>query len=129
MNSKSHHLVDETFIEKQRRRLTRLRAALVSAADGLEIDENSVNSESKGGPAEREDDAQRLTTLEIDGILVAYDPARLNRVERALEKIAERTYGRSDASGQPIPMGRLEAIPETIYTLAEELVIEQKSRT
>jgi hypothetical protein len=32
MNSKSHHLVD-TYIEKQRRRLTLLRAALVSAAD------------------------------------------------------------------------------------------------
>ena len=51
--------------------------------------------------------------LELEGNLVARDIARLERVNRALEKIKEGTYGLSDVSGQPIPRERLEAIPET----------------
>jgi RNA polymerase-binding transcription factor DksA len=42
-------------------------------------------------------------------------------VRRALQKIAEHTYGISDASGQPIPRARLEAMPEATLTLTEEL--------
>jgi len=39
------------------------------------------------------------------------------------KKIDDGTYGLSDASGAPIPIERLEATPEALYTLAE-----QKSR-
>lgn len=45
---------------------------------------------------------------------------RIGDIERALQKIAEGTYGLSDASGQPIPKARLEASPEAIYTLEEQ---------
>ena len=58
--------------------------------------------------------------------LVARDVARLEQVNRALEKIKEGTYGLSDISGQPIPRERLQAIPETIFTLAEEQAREKK---
>ena len=36
------------------------------------------------------------------------------RVERALAKLAEGTYGICDACGQPIPERRLEAFPESV---------------
>jgi RNA polymerase-binding transcription factor DksA len=53
---------------------------------------------------EYEDDAQRLATLELDGNLVARTARRLTQVDRALAKIAEGTYGLSDASNHAIPM-------------------------
>jgi DnaK suppressor protein len=122
-DSQSSHL-DQDFIERQYRYLTQVHSALVADADGLEIDESGVNREKQGVAAELEDDGQRLAQLEIDGTLVARDITRLNRVRRALQKIAEHTYGISDASGQPIPRARLEAMPEATLTLTEELSSE-----
>jgi DnaK suppressor protein len=120
MNSRSQRL-DEKFIERQTRYLTRLRSSLMEVTKNLETDEKNVNSDKRGNSAEYEDDAQRLALLEIDGTLVVRDLVRLKLVERALQKIVERTYGLSDASGKPIPKARLEAVPEAIYTLTEEL--------
>jgi DnaK suppressor protein len=34
-----------------------------------------------------------------------------------LQKIEEGTYGTCDDTGEPIPRGRLEAMPEAIYTV------------
>jgi DnaK suppressor protein len=126
MNSKAQRL-DKAFIERQRQRLTKLRNELVQATQGEEAEEKDVNSQSSGQAEEYEDDAQRLTTLELDGNLVARNVQRLAQVDRALEKIAEGTYGLSDASNQPIPKERLEATPESIYTVAEQATRE-KSR-
>jgi len=63
--------------------------------------------------------------LELEGNLVARDMARLAQVNRALAKITEGSYGLSDLSGQPIPRERLEAVPEAIFTLAEEKAREK----
>jgi DnaK suppressor protein len=46
----------------------------------------------------------------------------LSDIERALQKIEDGTYGLSDASGAPIPIARLEAIPEALYTLEEQKI-------
>jgi DnaK suppressor protein len=124
MTAKAHPL-DPAFVEKQRQALLRLRAVLLNATRHGEADEGEIKEESAGGPREFEDDAQKLATLELDGNLVARDLARLERVDRALRKIAEGTYGASDQSGQLIPPERLEAIPESIYTLAEEQARER----
>lgn len=120
--------LDTGFIEKQRHHLNRIRDELMAAARAAETDETEVRTESANSASrEYEDDAQRLTALELQGNLVARDVARLQRVNRALEKIKEGSYGLSDVSGQPIPRERLEAIPESIYTLAEEEAREGKS--
>lgn len=124
MANKAHPL-DPAFVEKQRQTLTKLRATLLTAAKDDEADEADIKDESTGGAREYEDDAQKLATLELDGNLVVRDIARLERVDRALKKIEEGTYGSSDLSGQLIPRERLEAIPESIYTLAEEQAREQ----
>lgn len=119
--------LDAAFIEKQRHHLNRLRDTLLAAARADEADETHVRTESANSASrEYEDDAQRLSMLELQGNLVARDIARLQRVNRALEKIKEGTYGLSDISGQPIPRERLEAAPESIFTVAEEAAREQK---
>jgi DnaK suppressor protein len=120
--------LDTAFIDKQRHHLNRLREALMTAARADEADESSVRAESAAsGSREYEDDAQRLDMLEREGNLVARDVARLERVNRALEKINDGTYGLSDESGQAIPRERLEAVPESIFTLAEEERREKRS--
>jgi DnaK suppressor protein len=126
VTAKTPHL-DSAFIEKQRHRLNRLRDDLMTAARADESDETNVRTESaSSGSRQYEDDAQRLTMLELEGNLVAREVARLKLVNRALEKIRQGTYGFSDLSGQPITRERLEAIPESIYTLAEEKAREKK---
>jgi RNA polymerase-binding transcription factor len=53
---------------------------------------------------------------------------RLRAIERALAKIDEGTYGLSDLSGDPIPKGRLEAMPEAVLTIQEEEARERQQR-
>ena len=118
--------LDTAFIEKQRHHLNRLRDALLKSARAEEGDETHVRTEATNSASgEYEDDAQRLTMLELEGNLVARDMARLAQVNRALAKITEGSYGLSDLSGQPIPRERLEAVPEAIFTLAEEKAREK----
>jgi DnaK suppressor protein len=108
------------FLERQRRSLLSLRAALLDASKTNECEESQVNEAAAGGPHEYEDDGQKLAALETAGNLVARYVARLARVNRALEKITDGTYGLSDVSRSPIPHDRLNAIPDAICTLDEE---------
>lgn len=39
------------------------------------------------------------------------------RVTRALEKIEDGTYGTCDSCGQPIPAGRLRAVPQSVLCM------------
>ena len=85
-----------------------------------EVEEIDINAQSSGEAIESEDDAQKLTLLEIDGASAARDMRRLQPIERALKKIEDGTYGLSDISGKPISIERLEAIPDAILTATEE---------
>ena len=51
----------------------------------------------------------RITEAGVGGTL----EVTLAKVDRALAKIDERSYGICDACGRPIPEGRLEAAPES----------------
>lgn len=118
---------DQAYLETKRRQLTALRDKLRGTRSASQAEEAGVNAESSGEAREFEDDAQKLTTLELEGNLEARDTERLVNVERALQKIGEGTYGLSDASGEPIPIERLDAVPEAIYTLAEQNTLDKKA--
>ena len=120
--------LDAAFVERQRQQLLRLRESLLAAASDAESEEAEVNEDAASGPVEFEDDSQRLDALERDGNLIVRDVGRLERVDRALEKIKQGTYGLSDISGEPIPRERLEAVPEALYTLGEEARREKGGR-
>jgi DnaK suppressor protein len=110
---------DRSFVQRQRDRLTRLRQQLLSAMRSDESEETGIDTASVAGADEFEDAAQRLALLDIDETERARSQQRLAQIERALQKITDGTYGLSDVSGKSIPRERLEAIPESIYTLAE----------
>lgn len=59
-----------------------------------------------------------------DMALEANEREVLNKIERALQKIEEGTYGLSDRSFQPIPVERLEAVPYAVLTVEEQSVEE-----
>src|ERR1700688_300505 len=111
---------DQAFLERQKRRLTELRKQLLGVRQGQEREQVSANAAGAGQASASEDDAEKLSTLELQGNLAAVDNVRLSNIARALQKIAEGTYGLSDGSGAPIPVERLEASPEALYTVKEQ---------
>ena len=120
--------LDAAFVETQRQALLRLRVTLVAATVAAESDEADLRTQRTAGAVESEDDAQGLDALERDGNLVVRDVERLERVDRALKKIEEGTYGLSDISGEPISRERLQALPEAVVTLNEERTRERSVR-
>jgi DnaK suppressor protein len=126
MDNRSARL-DAEYLELKRHQLTKLRDELRKAANVVEGEELNIKGESILQAREYEDDAQKLDMLEREGLLGARDVDRLARVERALEKIQEGTYGLSDVSGQRIPRDRLDVMPEAINTLGEQESSERKA--
>jgi DnaK suppressor protein len=92
---------------------------------GLEEDQRE-RAEDEGDMTENDsgDMSQSLFTREVDATVEEQVERRIQHVERALQKIEEGTYGFSDDSGEPIPRGRLEAVPEATRTIEEQ----QRSR-
>jgi len=115
------------YLDRKRRELTDLLDALRMTTKAAQAEETEIQLESGLQAHEFEDDSQRLDTLEKEGNLVRRNAQRLARVERALEKIAEGTYGVSDVSGQRIPEKRLEAMPDAINTIAEQDASERSA--
>ena len=126
MNSEKTRF-DKSFLQSKRHELLKLREALRSTNAAARAEEADVNGNAGGEAREYEDDAQKLTTLELEGSLDARGTERLVTVERALRKIEEGTYGISDASGEAIPLERLTVVPEAIYTLAEQEALDRKA--
>jgi len=118
---------DVRYLDRKRRELVQLRDALRKTSNAAETEETDTKEESHLHANEYEDDAQRLDSLEKEGNLVSRDVRRLARVERALAKIAEGTYGLSDVSGERIPEGRLEAMPDAINTVTEQEASERRA--
>jgi DnaK suppressor protein len=118
--------LDKRYIEAQRVRLLKLREELQQATPA-EREEAELTAAYGDEPREAEEEAQRLATLEVDGHLVARDLTRRRRIERALQKIEQGTYGLSDDSGEPIARERLDSMPEAVYSVADEAAREAKS--
>lgn len=101
-------------------RLETLRNQLLGGEATALQRERKFQEERGNEASEFEDAAQDMARHEINQALHDVDDRRLHRIERALQKIEEGTYGLSDASGDPIPKARLEATPESIVTTREE---------
>ena len=121
--------LDESFIAKQKERLQSLREELLRIMHGAEEDERT-RGEQEGDFTENDsgDMSRDIFDREIDATIAEQVEQRLEIVDRALQKIEEGTYGLSDVSGEPIPRGRLEAIPEAIRTVEEQQRYERERR-
>lgn len=108
------------FLAKQRERLEALQRELLGGEEGTIADERVQEEQFSSEAQEREDDAQRREQYVANQALRNVNDQRIGEIQRALEKIADGTYGYSDESGDPIPVARLEAVPEAIYTVEEQ---------
>jgi DnaK suppressor protein len=116
MSEQQGKLSDE-FIAQQRQRLEALRRQLLGGEENTIANQRTAEEEHG---EEFEDEAQGMAQSEVNQTLHDLNDQRVSDIERALEKIDEGTYGLSDASGEPIPKARLEAVPEAILTVEEQ---------
>ncbi len=121
--------LDQEFVEKQRGRLEELRAELVRMVEGLDEDQRSQAEDEEDFTVHDSGDmSQSLFTREMDATVEQTMEKRLESVDRAFQKIEEGTYGICDDTGEPIPRGRLEAMPEAIYTVEAQQRRERERR-
>lgn len=79
--------------------------------------QETVKEES--GVGDFEDEANLIYEREAELGESARDREELAQINRALERIDQGTYGRSEVSGKPIPIERLEAIPYATTLVGE----------
>jgi DnaK suppressor protein len=73
------------------------------------------------GVGDTEDEADLLYEREAELDENARDQNELVRINRALERIQQGTYGLSEVSGKPIPIERLEALPYATTLVGERI--------
>jgi DnaK suppressor protein len=118
--------LDRDFVESQKRRLIDLRDELRGVRDGLEEDERELEGQGDDfTETDSGDMSQSIFDREMDASVGEQIDRRLGEVERALQKIEDGTYGVCDDTGETIPRGRLEAVPEAIRTLEAQQRFER----
>lgn len=93
--------------------------ALLRDSEGAAASDREAVDDAQG----QDDPAEGLTAQAGNDAVLASLRDRLEAIERAEQRLAEGTYGRSVRSGEPIPDERLEADP------AAELTVEEASET
>ena len=119
--------LSEEFIAQQRGRLEALRDQLRGSANRSAAEERASGEQQFAQAGDEADKAEPDVEREVGHSLRDIHERRLRDVERALQKIAEGTYGISDRSGAPIPKARLVATPEAVVTV-EEAAEESRAR-
>lgn len=117
--------LDEEFVARQRARLEEMRRALLRGRAGIKEEERRWGDHY--APQDPEDVRAHILAEEVDTVLDRRLMRRLGLVERALAKIGEGTYGLCDATGERIPRGRLEAVPEAVYTIEAQRALEREA--
>ncbi len=107
--------LDGADIVRLRDRLLELRQKLLERL----ADDQSTMREAE--PQTEPLDAAEQTREQDDSVAFAgRDQALLAEIERALAKVQTGSYGLSEASGEPIGLRRLMAVPWARYTVDEE---------
>jgi DnaK suppressor protein len=99
--------------ERARQRLAEERARIER-----ELAEHGGGSSDE--PEDTGDQADELVQAGTDSALREEAEQTLEAIERAEQRIEEGTYGKSVVSGEPIPDGRLDAIPWADRLVEEE---------
>jgi DnaK suppressor protein len=121
--------LDQDFVENQKRRLIDLKGELERVRDGLEEDQRQLeDQEDDLSEHDSGDMSHSIFDREMDATVEGQIDRRLKDVERALQKIEEGTYGICDDTGEEIPKGRLEAVPEAIRTVEAQERFERERR-
>jgi len=111
-------------IEDFKMRLMMLKRQITKQLQGSS--EEVKNADETNGYSQHQadqgtDDFDRTITLEVTN----QEFNLLRQIERALEKIDDKTYGICDISGEKIPKARLDAIPYATMTVKAQEKIEK----
>jgi RNA polymerase-binding transcription factor DksA len=103
------------FLTAQKKVLLDERATYTRQADSLQAEADSLVADFVSSDAQFDEDGGEGDTLsserERDLALSAQARAAVEEIDHALAKFDDGTYGICEASGEPIPQERLEAIP------------------
>ncbi len=109
-----------------------LLAAKRAEVQGLLAETNAARREDRDSeddtPADIADPAQSLTQEGMDDAIAESLRDRLAALDRAEQRLADGTYGRSVQSGRLIPDARLEADPTAELTVEEAAAREAAGR-
>ena len=111
-----------------------LKALLLARRDELQaqMQQNRSNlapAENTAGSVSQDENARLANqTREVDTRLTALDADELARINRALERMADGSYGLCDECGCAIPFERLKAEPMTRHCVACKSRFEQAQR-
>lgn len=123
--------MSQTMDPKQ---LDELRQLLQARHDDLQqqMEQNLANLEpaqKTAGSVSQDDNAQlSIQMREVDARLTAFDKDELARIDRALERMDDGSYGLCDECGCLIPFGRLKAEPMTQHCVQCKSRWEQEQR-
>lgn len=105
-------------LERARSLLTAERAQVQQTLADLDT-ARAEDREAEDETGDIADPAQPLTEEGVDDAVAAGLRDRLAKIDRALQRVENGTYGRSIRSGVPIPDERLEANPAAELTVQE----------
>ena len=114
--------------ERRARELVAAERASIEATLRALVGDVRADGELKHQQEGDQEEGGALATEMVDSAMVAALRAQLIDVERAEERIASGTYGRSVESGAVIPDERLEAEPLAERTLEEQELYEESGR-
>lgn len=107
----------QELLQRERQRIESSLAGLAKSHED-EVDEIDTSID----PA---DDGEVIEEEQVDQALAEQLGAELAAVERAEKRLGDGTYGFSVESGEPIPAGRLEAVPWAERTAEEQERLER----
>jgi DnaK suppressor protein len=116
-------LTDEQISYFQKR-LEAMKLELTKVIEGSKK-EVSTPDESKGYSQHSADEGTDDFVRSVHLRVTDKEFAMLRQIDRALEKIQERTYGICDISGEVIPLKRLEALPYATTTVKAQEKMEK----
>jgi len=116
--------LSKTEVSKYRKRLEVMRDKIlvslkINTAEVKKPDEATGYSQHHADQGT--DDFDRKISIE----LTTKEFQLLGKIERALEKVADGSYGKCDISGEEIPKVRLEAMPYATTTVKAQEKIEK----
>ena len=100
--------------ERVEQEIARLRSNRVGGDELSNIDQHTADA------------ATDLHDAELDQSLLQRLERDLEAIDRAEQRVEDGTYGRSIESGEPIPDGRLEAVPWAEYTAEEQSRVDAR---
>jgi DnaK suppressor protein len=124
----------DSELESFKKKLEQLREEIL--AEYKEISSNVLNKSSQDITGDLSNHSMHLADMATDSYdrdfsigLASNEMQMLNKIEHALRKIEDGSYGICEHSGKPIPKSRLNAIPYALYTKESQEELENGERS